>query len=415
MYTRGVVAVAAICLLFAADSFAGQAGGGGGRGGGMRGGGMRGGAGMRGGQEGNGPNRNRDGEMEDERNVDFQSSLSEAEGFAENKDVPVMAFIGDGTPNDKKWLDRLDSWPQLHELSRTKLAVVQLSEKKGSGKEIAQSLKLRAPSLAFLDKYGNAMLGTTFPDSIGPITNVVTGWKGLMTNVENFFKDHVTRGDRLLNSGKIKTAYLEYELVAPFKGPEPTKAKEGMKKIEDQWLRLLEIGSRMPAGGSGQQAIYKGLRKDTLGTSFAASMESFLKDPNAAVAARNGGVAPTAAAPTKSLSEATRGSVSSAASSDSSEDANSGIDYGVLSKSSDERLKKADLLLKEGVTEYKKATAESMERGPARNELLQNARTKFEQVLTLCEEAQKAGSSGLDKIMEKTSMLMYGALKYQSL
>lgn len=373
---------------------------------------MRGGAGMRG-NDGNGQNRRDREDMEDERNVDFASSLSDAESFAESKDAPVMAFIGDGTPNDKKWTDRLSSWPQLQELSRTKLAVVQLSEKEGSGKEIATGLKLRAPALAFLDKYGNAMLGMTFPDSVGPITNVVSGWKGMMANVENFFKDHTTRGDRLLNSGKIKTAYLEYELVSPFKGPEPTKAKEAMKKIEDQWLRLLEIGSRMPAG-TAQQAIFKGLRKDTLGTSYAASMETFLKDPNAAIAARNGGT-PVAAAPTKSLSEATRGSVSSAASNDSSEDANSGLDYGVLSKSSDERLKKADLLLKEGVTDYKKATAESMERGPARNELLQTARTKFEQVLTLCEEAQKAGSSGLDKIMEKTSMLMYGALKYQSL
>lgn len=410
MYTRGVVLVVAVVALFlSSDLFAGQAGGA--RGGGMRGGG----AGMRGnnGNNGNGQNR-RDSEMEDERSVDFQSSLSDAEAFAENKDVPVMAFIGDGTLNDKKWTERLSSWPQMQDMSHTKLAVVQLSEKEGAGKEIAQGLKLRAPSLAFLDKYGNAMLGMSFPDSVGPISNVVAGWKGMMTNVENFFKDHTTRGERLLNSGKLKTAYLEYELVAPFKGPEPTKAKTNMKKIEDQWLRLLEIGSRMPAG-TAQNAIYKGLRKDTLGTSYAASMDLFLKDPNAAIAARNGG-APVAAAPTKSLSEATRGSVSSAASNDSSEDANSGLDTGVLSKSSDERLKKADTLLKEGVTDYKKATAESMERGPARNELLQTARTKFEQVLNLCEEAQKAGTGqGLDKIMEKTSMLMYGALKYQSL
>lgn len=360
-------------------------------------------------------NRNNKDNPEDERTVDFQSSLSDAENFAENKDGPVMAFIGDGTPNDKKWTERLSSWPQLQELSHTKMAVVQLSEKEGSGKEIATGLKLHAPSLAFLDKYGNAMLGMSFPDSVGPITNVVAGWKGMMANVESFFKDHTTRGERLLNTGKIKPAYLEYELVAPFKGPEPTKAKEAMKKIEDQWLRLLEIGSRMPAG-TAQQAIFKGLRKDTLGTSYAASMETFLKDPNAAVAARNGGGAPMVTAPAKSLTEATRGSVSSAASNDSSEDANSGLDYGVLSKSSDDRLKKADLLLKEGVTDYKKATADGMERGPARNELLQAARGKFEQVLNLCEEAQKAGvGQGLDKIMEKTSMLMYGSLKYQSL
>jgi len=415
MYTRGVVLVVAVVALFlSSDLFAGQAGGGrGGMRGGGAGGGARGGAGMRG-NDGNGQNR-RDGEMEDERNVDFQSSLSDAEAFAENKDVPVMAFIGDGSLNDKKWTERLSSWPQLQEMSRTKLAVVQLSEKEGAGKEIAQGLKLRAPSLAFLDKYGNAMLGMSFPDSVGPISNVVAGWKGMMSNVESFFKDHTTRGERLLNSGKIKTAYLEFELVAPFKGPEPTKAKTNMKKIEDQWLRLLEIGSRMPAG-TAQNAIYKGLRKDTLGTSYAASMELYLKDPNAAVAARNGNGAPMVTAPAKSLTEATRGSVSSAASNDSSEDANSGLDTGVLSKSSDDRLKKADVLLKEGVTDYKKATAESMERGPVRNELLQAARTKFEQVLNLCEEAQKAGAGqGLDKIMEKTSMLMYGALKYQSL
>ena len=74
------------------------------------------------------------------------------------------------------------------------------------------------------------------------------------------------------------------------------------------------------------------------------------------------------------------------------------------------------MLFRSGMADYKRATADSAERGPARNELLRNAHAKFEKSLNILESAcDGKPDAQLEKLMEKTSMLMYGTLKYQSL
>ena len=72
--------------------------------------------------------------------------------------------------------------------------------------------------------------------------------------------------------------------------------------------------------------------------------------------------------------------------------------------------------MQQGYADYKKAIADSSDRGPARNQLLKSAHTNFEQALTMMEQAKGAkADTALDKVMERASMLMYGSLKYQSL
>lgn len=344
--------------------------------------------------------------------MDWHSSLGAAKSWAQRENGPVMLVVHKGTPEETRAIDKMGSWPQSIELSKNKMAAIKLKAGDRDADEAMNMLKLKPPAVAFLDKYGNPLIGMPIPEQVTSISQVVAGWKTVAGNIDTFFKDHQSRGERYLQSGKLKHAYLEFSYGAPFKGPDAEKMRSGQQKIEEQWLKLLEIGAKLP--GIAQSAIFKGLRKDTLGTTYAAAMEKYVTDPSSAVAGR-GPSSSVAAAPmvTKSLAEVARSSVSVSA---REETEDTGLDTGILGRSENPKLKQAEKILQEGIVDYKKATAESSDRGPERNKLLQNARAKFEQTLTLCEEAQKTKSDpGIDKLMEKTSMLMYGALKYQSL
>ena len=181
--------------------------------------------------------------------LEWKASLSEAMSFAKQKDGPVMVYIGDGI-NDKKLVDKLNGWPQAQELSKTRMAAVQLSAKDAIGKEIIDNLKLRPPGIAFLDMHGNPMAALPFPETVQPITQAVNAWKTMAANVETFFKDRAARGEKYLTSGRLRHAYQELDPLSPFKGPEPLKARENLRKIEEQWIKLLEIGAKMPAGSA---------------------------------------------------------------------------------------------------------------------------------------------------------------------
>ena len=88
----------------------------------------------------------------------------------------------------------------------------------------------------------------------------------------------------------------------------------------------------------------------------------------------------------------------------------------MLSESTDEHLKAADKLLKEGLVAYRQACADSMDRGEARNSLLKKAHDLFDQSVQAIDAVNAAKPNAqLDRMMSQISMLMYGCLKYQSL
>jgi len=65
--------------------------------------------------------------------------------------------------------------------------------------------------------------------------------------------------------------------------------------------------------------------------------------------------------------------------------------------------------------EFRKATADSAERGEARNGLLRNAQAKFEKALALLEWAGMGKPDAqTEKLIERLSLLIYGCLKYQT-
>jgi hypothetical protein len=349
---------------------------------------------------------------------EWQSSLGSALSWAKSNDGPVMLVISTGTELESKMIDKVASWPQSIELSRGKMAAVKTKVGSAEATDALGKLSVKPPCIAFLDKNGNPLAGMPIPEAVQPIAQAVAGWKTLSGNIDAFFKDHETRGSKYLDHSKLKEAYLEYSFGAPFKGAEADKSRAGKTKIEDAWMKLFDLAAKMPSGSIGQQAIFKGLRKDTFGTAFAPTMEMYIKTPELA-ANRGSGAAPAiaaAAAPQKSLAELARGGSSLVTASRNDDGDDSVVESSFLLKSGDPRLKQAEQLLQEGIAEYKKATADSTERGPARNALLQSAHTKFDKTLSLCEEATKAKPDAqVEKLMEKTSMLMYGTLKYQSL
>jgi hypothetical protein len=344
----------------------------------------------------------------------WQASQAAAIQAAKSGKLPVLITVA--RKEDQKLVDKLGSWPQSIEMTtKDKLVAVQVKAESAEGAELLTKLAQRAPAAIFMDHNGNAMLGMPLPESVQPITAVVNGWPTLLTNIEKFMKDHVTRGEKYLDKGKLKDAYLEFSYGAPFKGSDAEKAKGGQVKIEELWGKLLDTALKMPDSSVARSAITKGLLRETFGTSFYAEMESAIK-AGKPLALRSAGPSYAAkAAPAKSLAEVAR-SAPSMVSASRADSEDGPVDSKFLLNSSNPKLKEAEKLLQDGIADYKKATADSMERGPARNELLKSAHSKFDKTLTLFEEASKASPDPqIEKLMEKTSMLMYGTLKYQSL
>ena len=362
---------------------------------------------------------NGNGLMRENIGFDWQSSLGSALSWAKSDGGPVMLVISGGSEIETKMIDKMASWPQAIELSRGKMAAVKTKVGSSEATDALNKISVKPPCIVFIDKYGNPLAGMSIPEAVQPIAQAVAGWKTLSGNIDTFFKDHETRGSKYLDRSKLKEAYLEYSFGAPFKGADAEKSRAGKTKVEDHWMKLFDMATKMPSGSIGQQAIFKGLRKDTFGTAFAATMDAYIKNPELAANHVSGAapaVAVAAPAQTKTLAEMARSSSSMVTASRNDDGDDSVVESSFMLKSGDERLKQAEQLLQEGIVEYKKATAESADRGPARNALLQSAHAKFEKTLSLCEEATKAKPDAqVEKLMEKTSMLMYGTLKYQSL
>src|SRR5262249_12863118 len=106
-----------------------------------------------------------------------------------------------------------------------------------------------------------ALLGQSFPDSPSPIQSVVQGWKLTMDNVTKFLHDRVEHANKLCAKGKLREAYQEFALVAPFKGPEPEKARAGLDAILTTWKKLRERPAEGPAKQAGCSGWTKGDQK----------------------------------------------------------------------------------------------------------------------------------------------------------
>ena len=415
----------AVALFACSDSaYAGQGKGGGAKGGGKGGGG-----------KGVVRGRNADDDMR------WYGSLAAAEEAAKAEDLPVMAVLRRlGSLDDQEAVEKLASWPQVGALSKEGMAAVRLNADGSKAEALSSKLKLPSlPGIIWLDQYGNPILGQSMPESAQAIVQVVGNWKTTLASIDRFFKDHNGRGERFLERGKLRDAYLEFSYGVPFKGPEPDRARAGHEKARERWAKLLDVAAKFPEGSRSRDAIVKGLRQDVQGTDYAVTLEQAIQKAGAALSAVAAADTPAAsaekpAAPASALAAAGVAESKSAPAMPAvenkplaeviaarvatqeqpSEDA--GVDTKALAGKNDERLKDAEKLVQDGLGEFRKATADTMDRGEARNGLLRAAHTKFDKALALLDQAT-AGKPDAQtgKLMERIGMLMYGCLKYQSL
>ncbi len=365
----------------------------------------------------------------------WYDSIKEAATAAARNKAPVfVAITRADNDTDDKMLDRLSSWPQCIELSKKDMAAVEVNATDPEGQEFIKKLGLKnMPAGVWLDSYGNTVSGQALPESGDAVHNIVSNWKNTLGNIEKYFKDHLSRGERLLGHGKLREAYLEYAAVAPLKGPDAEKGREGLQKVKDQWTKILAVAEDMAKDSHGRKAIVKGLRRDTVGLDFASVIEQEIqkvltgvmadarppegrgdtkvaaKDPPA----KTGSAMP--AVENKPLSQLIVGSAPANATPErETEDA--AVDTRGIAAREDERFKKADKLIQDATTSYRKACSDSMDRGAERNELLTSAHINFEMALSLIEQVTAGKPDGqIEKLMERISMMMYGCLKYQSL
>ncbi len=418
---NALVILVAFCVALAVgQAHAAAHGGGGGHGGGGKGG-------MGGGKQNN--NNNDDSE---DRGLTWQDSYDSALDFASHGAHPVMLVIArDGNDVDRKAVELMTSWPVIVEMSKKDLAFVWQTDKTNRGKDLISQFKIKTfPYVVWKDQYGNALFGQTFPDTASAIQSVAQSWKLTLENVNKFMQDRVAHADKTLAKGKLREAYQEYTLVAPFNGPYPDLARAGKSKVLDSWKKLLELAGKMPAASHDRASVIKGLLKETTGLDCAKTMADAVAELNKAkpaaddapaanvpveVAAKNDAIAASVTAMPPPEMKALK-TLASAPVNLERESDDSSFDTHLLSDSSDEKLKAADKTLKEGLIAYRQACADSMDRGEARNTLLKKAHDLFDQSVQTIDAVNTAKPNPqLDRMMSQISMLMYGCLKYQSL
>jgi len=351
----------------------------------------------------------------DPNKMRWYDSLAAAQEAATKDHLPVMvAVTRDGKDEDDKAIEKLSSWAVAITLSNGKMAAVEVADT-AEGKDLTnQTSQQTLPALVWADNFSNGILAQSFPDSAQALSDVVGKWKNTLSSVDKYFKDHESRGEKLLGKGKLREAYLEFAFVAPFKGPEPDKAKEGQAKIKEAWLKLVDVAQNLPADSRGRSAVLKGVRRDVAGLDCAPAIEEAAGKVDGAKVAATKDAKPGSAMPAvgnKPLAQV----AATAFPQVTVESDDAAIDTRVLSNGTDDRLKKAEKLIQEAVSAYKKATADSAERGEARNGLLTDAHAKFEMALILIEAVTgNKPDAQTEKLMDRVGMLMYGCMKHRS-
>jgi hypothetical protein len=357
--------------------------------------------------------------------MDWDRNLHQAEIAAAKDGVPIMAILYRlSNLNDQKAVEKIASWPQVIQLSKGAMAAVRVNMDQDRNLEFLGKTKPPAlPAIVWLDQHGNVILGQPMPQTADPIVQTVAAWKSTLGNIDRALKDHNGRGEQYASKGRLRDAYQEFGYAAPFKGPEPERAKKGQKQVRDRWGQLVKTAAAQPADARSRHAIVRGLRKETEGLDCAATIEEAIRSagvPPTPEAAKKDAVALAGQTKTpaasvieeRPMTEAL--AVRVAPSEPPPEEA--GVDLRFLSGNRSEQLKEAAKLMQDGIADMKKATGDGMDRGEERNKLLRAAHARFEKVLAALEEAcATQPDPQIEKLMESAAMLMYGCMKYQSL
>jgi len=202
-----------------------------------------------------------------ERQIAWQDTYESALEFAVHGPRPVMVVITrDTNEDDLKMLDLLADWPAIDDLSKKDAALLWQTNQAPKGKELIAQFNVKSyPYVVWLDQYGNALFGQSFPGSANDIQSVVQGWKSTLTNVTKYLYDRITAGDKLRSKGRLRAAYQEYSLITPFKGPLPDQARVGKQRAFETWTKLAQLAGAMPASTRDRAAMLKGVVKETEG------------------------------------------------------------------------------------------------------------------------------------------------------
>lgn len=384
----------------------------------------------------------------DDPNVfDWHDSLNDAEEtVVEDKDnkTAVMAVVfRPGNDDDKKALDRLGEWPSARDHSHKDVAAVKVHADDAEIKKLCETFNVKAlPVIFWMDAQGNVLSMQQFPQVASELDKVPASWAALTSKVNTFLKEHMDKGQKFAAQSKLREAYREFSLVSQFKGPLPALATDRRKFVVEQWTKLLTVAKQVDA--KQRAIIVKGVERETVGLDIERDMHDAIAqiaapepvkpaapDANAAAPTETAVAAPpapaTPAAPVatpeapkpvaaaKPVEVKTLGDLASASPATTKTEADDSPMASAL-QGRDGKLKDANGQLQAAMADYRKATSDSMDRGPARNTLLKSAYEKFGLCMTAIEEATTAKADAqLDKLATQISMMMYGCLKYQSL
>ena len=400
----------------------------------------------------------------------FDDDMADAEDTAAEEKKPIMMVVCNSyAPEDYKPVERMITWPYAIVGSHKDYVATRDTVKNPELKALCEKMHVKTlPAIIWMDSYGNPVSLQSFPEAAPQIQSVAQNWPALSAKVEKFFKDHIDRGDKYVKMNHSKEGYNEYAFVAPFKGPLPERARDSQKKVKDQWNKLLSVARSSPP--KERTLILQGIQRETSGTNLEREMLAAVTEalnaagdkpvksvasatPETEKPAATDATPPTgpgeanagktdepkvAAAPTappaapapnappappapptpeKLLETKSLGDLASTSSAApvivETDDSSVGA---VLLNKADPKLKEAHGLIQTAATSYRKAIADSTERGPARNEMLKTAYQNLSKAMDILDAATSAKPDAqLDKVSQDISMMMYGCLKYQSL
>jgi len=392
--------------------------------------------------------------------LDWHESLDDALDWAnQNKKPAMLVIFRPGNQNDARQVARLGTWPALVDACDEHFAAARLSVRVPAARVIARAAGVKSlPAVVWLDQHGNPIKTEAIPDSPNPLADTVKNWPNLIGKVEKFLKERTAIGDKLLTQGHLREAYLEFSTVAPYKGPFAERAQQGREKVKESWKNLVLASSMSLPDSRERRIVLDGLLQDVEGTDCEPEIRRLVVAANKAgravgsaksdapaelpaVAAADPKPATPPAAPDQATKPGVSAAQVTAASNDTDELDTTGegksladlaatapkvpdpVDAAarlpqldVLREGTDPRLRDAAGLLQEGIGSYKRALADDMDRGPARNKLLKSAYASFDKASSIIQEgtAQKPDAR-LEKLLQQIAMMMYGCVKYQSL
>ena len=383
----------------------------------------------------------------DDGKIDWHDTVDEALDWAKKNKKPVMLVIRRAANKaDLKLVAKLSEWPVLVDASTERFAAVKGAPRVEQIQDIAKLAGVKTlPAIVWLDQYGNPVKTQAIPDSVNSLAEVVKNWPALIAGVEKMLKDKVAQADKLASQGHLHEAYTELSALSEYKGPDAEAAQKAREKVKQKWTALAEMGTKQPAGSRERTVIIQGLLRETQGTDFEQEMQKMVADgekalvqtdaPKTAVAAAE----PVVPVPAKPAQPATPVKPAAPAGADDSNDvletgghgksltelstaapvpvqSSSLIQTDILNGSTDPQIKDAAKMIQEAMTSYRQATADSMDHGAQRNNLLKSAYDGLNKSSAiLLDSVANKPDARIERLVQQISMMMYGCMKYQSL